>query len=583
MESECSYCSVPEFNTYIDHHNPFIIFNQNIRSFNHNYVSLSVFLSDFDKRFEIIVLTETWFREGACYNIDGYSGYHTYRTERSGGGVSVYVRKNIRSIFLKEFSVCTEEYETCVVEVSPNIENKKHNFFVFSIYRPPNSSKQLFKDYISNLSQKFNNKPLLLLGDLNIDILDEINNLDFCNVMYSQNFFPLINIPTRITNTTAKCLDHIWYYSFNSVRSGSFILDISDHYPVFTALNVDYNNEPIKQIFRNHSQANIDNLIERISDLSNNYSRTFSNSGINEKTEWFMNEFWNIYNQCCPKKTKTISYKKLTKPWINNNIKSMINQKHCLFKQYKCGTIHFETYNHHKNYITKILKAARSNYYSTKFSESRNNVKSNWKTINSILGRTKKNCDLVTLVNEEGREVSNPTDVSNMFCNYFSSVATYLDNRIPQSQSDPMSYMPPRITSSFFATPASLNEVIDIIKALPNKNCGIDSIPIFIYKKLSPFLAPIICDIFNTSVSEGTFPNILKLARIIPIHKNKSLQVVNNFRPISILTILSKLIERLMKCRTERFIDKNNILTPKQYGFRTNYSTADPVLEFTDH
>ena len=86
MESECSYCSVPEFNTYIDHHNPFIIFNQNIRSFNQNYESLSVFLSDFDKRFEIIVLTETWFREGACYNIDGYSGYHTYRTERSGGG-----------------------------------------------------------------------------------------------------------------------------------------------------------------------------------------------------------------------------------------------------------------------------------------------------------------------------------------------------------------------------------------------------------------------------------------------------------------------------------------------------------------
>ena len=60
------------------------------------------------------------------------------------------------------------------------------------------------------------------------------------------------------------------------------------------------------------------------------------------------------------------------------------------------------------------------------------------------------------------------------------------------------------------------------------------------------------------------------------------MQVVNNFRPISILTILSKLIERLMKCRTERFIDKNNILTPKQYGFRTNYSTADPVLEFME-
>ena len=119
--------------------------------------------------------------------------------------------------------------------------------------------------------------------------------------------------------------------------------------------------------------------------------KTFSNRGKNEKTKWFMNEFWNIYNQCCPKKTKTISYKKLTTPWINHNIKSMINQKHCLFKQYKRGTIHFETYNLHKNYVTKILKAARSNYYSAKFSESRNNVKSNWKKINTILGQIRKN------------------------------------------------------------------------------------------------------------------------------------------------------------------------------------------------
>ena len=183
--------------------------------------------------------------------------------------------------------------------------------------------------------------------------------------------------------------------------------------------------------------------------------------------------------------------------------------------------MHFENYKHHKNYVTKVLKAARSNYYSVKFSESRNNVKNNLKTINSILGRTKKNCDRVTFVNEERREVSNPTDVSNMFCSYFSSVATDLDNRIPQSQADPMSYMLPRITSSFFATPAYVNEVISIIKTLPNKNCGIDSIPILIYKKLSPFLAPIICDIFNKSVSEGIFPNILKLARIIPITKIK--------------------------------------------------------------
>ena len=93
--NESLYYSVDEFNRYISYQNPFIIFNQNIRSFNQNYDSLSVFLTTIKKNIEIIILTETWFTKDSCCNIEGYTGYHCFRTERSGGGVSVFVSKRI--------------------------------------------------------------------------------------------------------------------------------------------------------------------------------------------------------------------------------------------------------------------------------------------------------------------------------------------------------------------------------------------------------------------------------------------------------------------------------------------------------
>ena len=90
-----------------------------------------------------------------------------------------------------------------------------------------------------------------------------------------------------------------------------------------------------------------------------------------------MNSLWKLYNKHCPKRTKTASYKTFVKPWITkeNLMKTLIKEKHTLFKNYKCGGIDFETYNSHKNRVSKILKRAKINYYSNKFHSVKNNIK----------------------------------------------------------------------------------------------------------------------------------------------------------------------------------------------------------------
>ena len=137
------------------------------------------------------------------------------------------------------------------------------------------------------------------------------------------------------------------------------------------------------------------------------------------------------------------------------------------------------------------------------------------------------------------------------------------------------------VTCALFATPATPDEVHKFIIGLPNKSGNIHCIPVFIYKLISHHISPIICDIFNSCITLGMFPNLLKLAKIITLFKSKNSNLIKNYRPISLLHLLSKLIEKMIKSIASKFITVNNILYRNQFGFRSGCSTSDALLHFT--
>lgn len=269
------------------------------------------------------------------------------------------------------------------------------------------------------------------------------------------------------------------------------------------------------------------------------------------------------------------------KPWISRDIKFMIDEKHRLFKLAKENNMPFHIYNNHKNSLTKHLKLAKARYYRDKFAQCRMNMRKHWKTINLILNKNNKSSYPSKIVHDD-IEITNCQDISNVFSNYFSSVATDLDSNIPLSNIDPLDFLTEALDTSFFVRPASVAEVSNIIKSLPNKAGALNVVPVLIYKNLSTLVVPIICDIFNSSVAEGIFPDILKEARVVPVFKSKNKKIVSNFRPISILSTLSKIIEKIMKVRVVEYLDEHRIIYDKQFGFRTRYSTSDAVVELVD-
>ena len=106
-----------------------------------------------------------------------------------------------------------------------------------------------------------------------------------------------------------------------------------------------------------------------------------------------------------------------------------------------------------------------------------------WRTVNTLFGRSTDKTNNITLLDDNGEDVSDPKSVSNMFCDYFSTMATKLNKKIPNSNTNPMKYMTPRECQSFFALPASVAETKKLIISLPNKGFNKNSIPIFIKKK----------------------------------------------------------------------------------------------------
>ena len=109
------------------------------------------------------------------------------------------------------------------------------------------------------------------------------------------------------------------------------------------------------------------------------------------------------------------------------------------------------------------------------------------------------------------------------------------------------------------------------------------NIPVFIYKILVPLIAPTVSMLFNNSLSEGTFPECFKTAKMIPIFKSGDSNSTANYRPISMLLFLPKMFEKLMCARLNSYLKSNNILCTNQFGFHKNSNTSDAILEFLDY
>ena len=186
-------------------------------------------------------------------------------------------------------------------------------------------------------------------------------------------------------------------------------------------------------------------------------------------------------------------------------------------------------------------------------------------------------------MNIKGKIVIDSKDIAESANSFFANVGQVTEKDIPKVKNvSPERFLKNRNQFNFIIAHISNDEVLDIIKSLPNKATGPNSIPLNLLHIIADIIVFPLCHIINTSFSSGIFPEILKVAKVLPFHKGGSTQDLNNFRPISLLSVFDKIIEKIMHKRLYEFLEYHDILFENQFGFRKKNSTIYALIEITE-
>lgn len=221
-------------------------------------------------------------------------------------------------------------------------------------------------------------------------------------------------------------------------------------------------------------------------------------------------------------------------------------------------------------------------YYSRQFEKHKYDVKSTWKVINQALNKS-TNSESPQNITMGDRKIDDPTDMAEVFNDFFVNIGPNLAENIPNSNAKFHSFLKDNNPHSLFFEPITEVEIKEIIDNLnTKKGSGYDGITNFLLKNVINEIISPLTYILNLSLTSGTVPNKMKIARVVPVFKKGKKDTLNNYRPISLLTSISKVLERLVYKRLIKFLTKYNILSNSQFGFRQKHSTTHALLSFID-
>ena len=230
-----------------------------------------------------------------------------------------------------------------------------------------------------------------------------------------------------------------------------------------------------------------------------------------------------------------------------------------------------------------MTRKSKANHFDNFFQENKLNLFKTWEGIRKIINITTKGIKEINCIQIGNKTINNRTKIANNFKNHFTSIAEKIEDNLVKSKFNYSKYLSNPNEYSFFMKPTNAEEVLcEITKLENNKSIGPCSIPLKFLKLFKTTLSEPISLIANVSFSTGTFPSTLKTANVIPIYKKEDHTLRNNYRPISLLSNISKIIEKLVHIRRTKFLNKYGILYEKQFGFRNNHSTAHALLEITE-
>ena len=259
-----------------------------------------------------------------------------------------------------------------------------------------------------------------------------------------------------------------------------------------------------------------------------------------------------------------------SKPWINSHIKKLMNYRDKLFNAMikTPSPSNRYLYKKFRNRVVSEQRREKTRHFQNYFETHKTNIKMLWTGIKSIVNTKSKNqFSQISHLLDNGKWINDPVKMANIFNHYFVNAGSCIDKSIPRTKKSPMDYLKSSNPNSMLLAPVKEQEIEIIIQSLnPKKAIGPYSIPTFLLKILSKYIVKL-SQIINLSFEFGIFPDNLKIGKVNPLYKTDSAENASNYRPISVLSVFSKIIGKLMHNRLYKFLGKFELLYPLQFGF----------------
>lgn len=544
----------------------------NIQSIRNKIDDIQGFVIDNDC--DLLMLTETWLeeRETFLFRINNYKAVHVCRATNRGGGAAIYIKEDIQFGEIEKSQTDDIINWVCVWVGDEHLK-------VSVIYKPPLCNNIEFLSRMEAILVKYPKKHLLV-GDFNINLLNDnevtknyidmlvLNNFKVHNVIDRNN-------ATRVTNHSNSIIDHAITDINCNLNCTVGVEDnpLSDHRRllIFIENNIRTHRPKIK-----YETKSIDHK---------KFKKVFNQKVMEVNIESFR-ALTDLIRECKGKS----EYKKLIKSrenntWINLEVLEMMRERDKIYKKKvnDPNNDHLETqFKSIKNKINNKIKTLKNQYFQNKWREAGSNPRKQWKFINNFLKEKKGDCHIEKL-RVDNLIINEQIDIVNSLNKHFAgvgeSIVREINNEIRQLQTD-IRKEEIDCENSLFMELAEESEISEVILELKRSSApGHDQVTTLDINNLKPDLLPILTKLINNIFINGVFPQELKISKITPIYKGGQKDNMNNYRPISIISIFSKIIEKLIKRRMLKFIRKYIELDEYQYGFLKNSSTLSAAVD----
>ena len=570
ISDSTSFCSDSFISNLDVLHNCFSAVHLNVQSLKPKLDILETELRTFD----VLAFSETWLNSSISNSDIEISGYsEPCRKDRPDGygGVAIYIKNNIPFKPRQDLSITG--LENLWVEILlPNTR-----ILLGVLYRSPSSGSNILDLIDNNFEAAVDTgiDNIILMGDLNMDFNNSNTRKKLKQILQIYNMDQLVTEPTHFTENSSTILDLIITNNPDNVYSsgvGENILDfnIRYHCPIFGIFK--FHKPDVRSFKRRvwrYNEADYDTLRNKLGEV--NWENCKS-TDINVYTENVIHAISANAEKVIPNKIVTVRAGEPS--WISSKIKKLIRKRKRLYRKYKRNPTmdNQSKYKSLRNSIVNLIRTAKHSYYtnlSRKISDGNISGREFWKLTKLLLGNKQST---IPPICHNGQFFYDNCEKAELFNIFFQSQAYIDDSSTPV----PMLDIP---TTTLDRIEVNSEEVEDILKSLDtSKAVGPDGIHPRVLKESSSVLCKPLTDLFNFSLRKCIFPDSWKRANVVPIHKKSDKSLVDNYRPVSLLSIIGKVMERIIHKHVHNFFLSTNFISPFQSGFSPGDSTTNQLL-----